>query len=301
MKKIIPIYFFIIFLFTLKFFDFASVNILSVALILFITLFVQMIIHELGHLIFGLLTKYKLVSFQILFLKIIKNEKIKLTFDFNNIIAGQCLMEPPKKDNNSYYPYFWHLIGGIVLNLIVVLVAFPFVFKTSGLLSFSLYSFSFIGLMIAILNGIPFNDKIPNDGKNLINIINSIPNKEAYYLQLCTNALLNKGFSYQEIDTANFVDPKYSDIDSSLMTVAKMIEYNYYCYKLDFYNAFSIISYLFNRKEKLNYFNEIISLEYIFMLILLNLKQEATNEVLNLPKPIIKYLSKSKDLDKKEF
>ena len=59
---------------------------------------IQIIVHEAGHLVFGLLTGYKFVSFRVFDFKLEKdsNNKFKLRLQHMRGTLGQCLMKPPK-------------------------------------------------------------------------------------------------------------------------------------------------------------------------------------------------------------
>ena len=63
-----------------------------------LALVLQTLIHEAGHLVFGLLTCYRFVSFRIFNLTII-NKAGKFAFRRFSVLgtAGQCLMSPPAR------------------------------------------------------------------------------------------------------------------------------------------------------------------------------------------------------------
>ena len=65
-------------------------------LLIFAAYFIHAVIHEFGHLVFGLLTGYKFISFRIGNFMFIKKEG-KLRVKLFNIVGtgGQCLMMPP--------------------------------------------------------------------------------------------------------------------------------------------------------------------------------------------------------------
>lgn len=80
---------------------------------------VHIIIHEAGHLIFGLMTGYSYVSFRIGSYTLVKQDK-KLKFKRFNIpgTAGQCLMMPPKIIDGKF-PFVIYNFGGAIMNIIV--------------------------------------------------------------------------------------------------------------------------------------------------------------------------------------
>ena len=91
-------------------------------IIMYIASFVQTIIHESGHLIFGLITGYKFVSFRIGHFMFIK-EKGRLKIKLYTVVgtAGQCLMMPPQW--NEKIPYRLYNLGGCIMNAATALFA----------------------------------------------------------------------------------------------------------------------------------------------------------------------------------
>jgi len=71
------------------------------------------IIHELGHLFFGLLTGYKFISIKVGRNVLVKqNGKMKWKKDTSTLTAGECLMLP-KKDGHKFKLSLYQLGGGL--------------------------------------------------------------------------------------------------------------------------------------------------------------------------------------------
>ncbi len=132
-------------------------------------------LHELGHLIIGLILKYKFVSLSIAFLNIhSENEKIKAELRIPKTFWGYCFMSPNFK---SFYGHIFFAAGGIIMNLITgavfTIIAIRYehyriFFATLAILSF----------IFAILYSIPFKKiNYNNDGWN---IRNTISNKDKF-------------------------------------------------------------------------------------------------------------------------
>ncbi len=77
-----------------------GITILCLAIGFFLSNFVYIFIHELGHLIGGLVGRFKFHSFSVLFFKFIKiNGKTKIRFAFSKDLAGYCQMIPSASGN----------------------------------------------------------------------------------------------------------------------------------------------------------------------------------------------------------
>ena len=95
---------------------------------IYIALFLQIIIHEAGHLIFGLMSGYRFCSFRVFsFIWMKENGKIKLKRLSLVGTAGQCLMAPPDLVNGKIPIVLYHL-GGVTMNLISAVI-----FWTAGI------------------------------------------------------------------------------------------------------------------------------------------------------------------------
>ena len=100
-------------------------QILSVVLLIagmYAALVLQIIIHEAGHLVFGLLTGYRFSSFRIFNLMLVK-ESGRLRLRKLNIAGtgGQCLMCPPDLVNGTM-PFMLYNFGGAIMNILASLV-----------------------------------------------------------------------------------------------------------------------------------------------------------------------------------
>lgn len=70
---------------------------------MYVALFFHMIVHEAGHLVFGLMTGYKFCSFRIAsFMWLKENGKLKMKRLTLAGTGGQCLMTPPDMKDGKY-------------------------------------------------------------------------------------------------------------------------------------------------------------------------------------------------------
>lgn len=141
---------------------------LGVLIFYYIALVLHIFIHEIGHLIFGLLTGYKFCSirfFNIMFIKI--NGKVRIKKFSLKGTAGQCLMIPPRCDGTS--PVILYNWGGCILNAVFssVSMALAFFFWNIPFARVAFIIFGLIGFVLGLNNGIPLKS-ISNDGYNAI-------------------------------------------------------------------------------------------------------------------------------------
>lgn len=168
--------------------DKGFLGIMILLLMLYGSIFLQVIIHELGHLIFGLLTGYRFLSFRIANVMIIKKNN-KLSFCNLSIVGtgGQCLMSPPEMKNGKLKNFLYNL-GGVILNLIVSIIGFILISIISNpYINLFLVTFILVGLYVIITNGIPIGSIINNDGYNAYLLHKNKDAQRAFWLQMKIN------------------------------------------------------------------------------------------------------------------
>lgn len=176
----------------------------------YISVFAQVIIHEAGHLIFGLLTGYRFSSFRILsFIFIEEDEHMKLKRYSLAGTAGQCLMIPPEDTSNNASVILYNL-GGVIANAITGLIFLLLYFITdkTSILSSVILALSVFGFLYAIVNGIPLNLKnISNDGSNVLSLINNKEAVRCFRLQMKISAETTKGIRLKDMPKEWFTVP----------------------------------------------------------------------------------------------
>ena len=176
----------------------------------FISLFLHIIIHEAGHLVFGLLSGYRFGSFRVgSFLFIRKDGRIKFKLFSLLGTGGQCLMLPPRKPLEQT-PFILYNLGGSVANLILSGVAILFlglVDEPSVLNTFSLI-FIITGIGTALTNGIPMRrGLIANDGYNAIVLLKNRTARQCFINQLNTMGAFSEGKRLKDMPDEWFILP----------------------------------------------------------------------------------------------
>lgn len=215
---------------------------------------IQVILHELGHLICGLLSGYELVSFRVGSLTLVKENDKFLMKKFNvKGTGGQCLMMP-KEDNYEKISYVLYNLGGLLMNGLVVILC-SIAIKTLHLNRYIhelFLSLIIVGVMIFITNGIPMKiGGVANDGYNVISIMKNKLMKYCFYTQLRVNGLLHKGMRYKDMPLDWFNIDENSDFSNPLVCSIKIMEANYYHDNFDFEKAKEYFEFLLNYRPKI--------------------------------------------------
>ncbi len=145
--------------------------IIIAAVSLVVSIFLQVIIHELGHLTAGLASGYSFHSFNVLgFVLLFENNKPKIKRHRMAGMGGQCIMQPPIKGEQDA-PFSLYLASGVIFNIIFSTLSLVLLSIDNGLINVSVVVFCAVGLLFAIMNGIPFGKtQIPNDMNNLLKL-----------------------------------------------------------------------------------------------------------------------------------
>ncbi|MBU3158229.1 hypothetical protein KPL37_00385 [Clostridium frigoris] len=216
-------------------------NFYIILLIFGLGFLIHIVIHEAGHLIFGLMTGYSFVSFRIGSITIIKeNKKWKLKKFNIPGTAGQCLMMPPNLSNGKF-PLVIYNLGGILMNLLSAMAGILIAVFAKGI-SFPIDAILIIfgagGILIAITNGIPIKFLgVPNDAYNVLSMLKNKEARNAFYVQLRVNGLQSQGIRIKDMPLETFKLKENVDLCNPLNTAIRLIEYNWYLDNMDFNGA----------------------------------------------------------------
>lgn len=202
--------------------------------ILFIVSFVasfytQMILHEAGHLVFGLLSGYRFSSFRIgntMLLRTSKGWSLKRMKLAGT--GGQCLMIPPELVEGRM-PIVAYNLGGVIMNLITASIAMAILLlmETKSYLFFFLVVFSSAGILIAILNGVPLKlGLVDNDGYNTLSLKRSKKALRAFWIQLKINQAQSEGVRLKDMPSGWFDLPDESDMGNTIISALAVFNEN---------------------------------------------------------------------------
>lgn len=232
------------------------------AMIFFIiSLYLNMVIHEFGHMLFGHLSGYEIVSIRFGNSLYLKNDEGKYNRKKYSVpcTAGQCLMRPKKIKNKNKYPFFLYHAGGGIINLITgaicillwrVLLNFPY-------LSAFFFSFAVFAFVSALTNLVPLAG-ITNDGNNILRMLKNKNNDRTYvYNTLSLYAEFVNNKRYKEINDEYFEFDENHLKSSDAYTVAAY-KISRYMDEHDFENAKILAQKLVDLGEGICPINEII-------------------------------------------
>ncbi len=175
-------------------------------------------IHELGHLVCGLMTGYKFVSYRIFNFTLLKeNGKLRVKKFAVAGTGGQCLLTPPDLPLEEI-PTGWYNFGGVLANLILLLIALPFTFlDLNPFVAEGLWIFILTDAIMILLNGIPMQaGGVGNDGYNIKLLKKNLLSKQGIVNQLRANALIQNGVRPKDMPDTLFSNPYEIDYKNAL-------------------------------------------------------------------------------------
>lgn len=190
-------------------------------LVLIGSLILQTMLHEGGHMVFGLLSGYSFSSYRIFSLMLVKDAEGRLRLRRLKVAGtdGQCLLAPPDLTDGKI-PVLLYNLGGSLMNLLAALAALLVcAFLPAG--SFwwvALVLFSLTGFSLALLNGIPMRvGPIDNDGRNALTLRRDPAAMYAFWLQMKVNASLAAGHRLRDMPDEWFYMPAEEEMTSGLV------------------------------------------------------------------------------------
>lgn len=196
--------------------------------VLYAAYLMQIIIHESGHLIFGLLTGYRFSSFRIGSVILTKDGgKFRIGSFSMAGTAGQCLLYP--NEGEEKIPYVLYNLGGVIMNLAVgaLGLALWFAFRGVPVLGVFLMSLFATGLMIALTNGVPMSvGMVNNDGLNALSLGKDASSLTSFANQLRVNARMTKGERLLAMPRELFELPEGADASNPINATIKVFACN---------------------------------------------------------------------------
>lgn len=260
---------------------------------LFLSTIIGIILHELGHLIAGLASGYRFLTFRVGNIVLVK---YKTEYAWKKYYlpgtAGQCLMEPPVY-NEGKFPFVLYNSGGWIMNMVLALIGIIIFLISSNiyLRTFSVL-FTFIQIFLALTNAIPikFEMGLSNDGMNILYLKKNPEDRKGFWMMLKVNALMTQGMRYQDIPEEYMETPKKLSAFTVYQPIYKSM---YHLERGEYEKTEEILEELLKTPEVLSINETIITYDLLTCRILLHENREELKKELN------KYLTNDfKKIDK---
>ena len=225
-------------------------------LILIAVIYVQIIIHEGGHLVCGLATGYRFVSFRVASI-ILYRDGGRLRAGRFSIAGtgGQCLLEPPTDEaaDAERMPYLAYCMGGTAANMAAAVAAAMLVAGIQGVAAaFTASMFVLTGIVMAAMNGIPMRaGGIPNDGYNARTMARRRNMRRMLWVQLKVNAQYSRGRLLREMPDEWFSIPEGEDLANPMYTTVAMFDVWRRIERRDFTAADALLRHLHARDSRM--------------------------------------------------
>ena len=240
--------------------------------------FLQIIVHETGHLVAGLISGYSFSMFKLLsFIWVKESGKVTVKKQHAPGLLGQCLMVPPKDIASP--PYALYHLGGILANLTAAALAFVvWTLPVSPLVRLGFLNFAVTGAVLAVINLIPVG---ANDGMNLLKSIKSMEHRIQMNQLLQIHAGLSQGKTGQELQGLVYfvADEPLTEGNNATMQSVQALKHTE---NLDFDQAEQTLRPLWEQFDHLLDVHKIEVLkEYLFVLLLSKPDDDAVDEIVN--------------------
>lgn len=226
-------------------------SLLALFLLMYVGIFLQIIVHEGGHLVFGLLSGYRFSSFRIMNFMWVKQDGA-LRFRRLSIAGtgGQCLMAPPELKDGKI-PYVLYNLGGSVMNVLFSALCLVLLLLTpSAFADAALGMTAIIGIAFALINGIPMRmGTIDNDGYNALSLGKDPAALRAFWLQMKISEQTTAGVRLKDMPAEWFRIPEDEAMGNSMIGALGVFAANRMMDAHDFSTADRLMDHLINLKS----------------------------------------------------
>lgn len=198
---------------------------------MYLALFLQLVIHEAGHLLGGLVTGYRFSSFRVgSFMWVKEGSRLRLRRLSIAGTGGQCLMAPPDM-RGGRFPVFLYNLGGSLMNLAAAAVSLGLwaLCRDMALLPAFFLMLAFIGAVIALMNGVPLPvGNVNNDGHNALSLSRDPAALRAFWVQMKVNERISQGVRLKDMPEEWFTLPDDALLQNSMTAATAVFACNRY-------------------------------------------------------------------------
>ena len=223
------------------------------------------IVHEFGHLVFGLATGYKFSLFRLASFAWFKEDgKIKFTIS-KNIAAGQCVLAPPEDFGN--FKFILYNLGGVLAQFILckILLVFIVILPAESSLRTVFLLGIVINVGIILLNLIPIKSlEAPNDGANIVEALKSKDATYALYMMFYIHDQLMNGKTISDFPLSKFELNEDADLGNYLIAYIIILRVSWFMGNGEYEKA--LAEYLRLDLEKLpNYYRDAVMMDLVYL------------------------------------
>lgn len=212
----------------------------------------NVILHEAGHLLFGLLTGWRFVSFRIGSALWRRGPDGRLTRSKFSLAgtAGQCLMAPPPWREEGF-PCVLYNLGGVIVNIATaaIFALAAWALWARPLAALLLIEGAAVALVMGVTNGVPLPGMaVANDGSNLVSMLRSRHARRALWIQMSVAAAQAEGMRLADMPETWFAPFPEAAMDNPLVASVAVFAANRQMDALNLPGAEAAIRSLLRRK-----------------------------------------------------
>lgn len=181
------------------------------------------------------------------------------------------------------YPFLLYNLGGWIANIVfsVLCIVLYFIFKEVSFFSLLFILCFFMGVGIAIVNGIPMIiGGIANDGYNAMIMRKNKEVRRAFWLQLKINGLLTNGLRLKDMPKEYFEMPENADMSNPIICSIGVFRCQYLHDKHQFNDAKELSEYLiYNASGLLEIYKNELKCELMFYEIIDKCRKEIIEKI----------------------
>ena len=264
-------------------------------LLMCLALFLQIILHEMGHMIAALLRGWKFISFMTLgWVLSRKNGKFHLTRFSIAGAGGQCLMMPPAEGETDWGIAVYNA-GGVLMNFVTSLPAIILLTLCHTILPWDiaifLVLFAVTGLGFALVNGIPVvMGGLPNDGKNIQKLRKDKFATKVFLTTMRFVGRLQQGETIDQIMPGYLCDGQQLDYANPLHQSALTFDASLAIARLDFEKAYVLFTKIDEHNtEMIDIYRKELTFEKIYLYLVSPRNDKDVKDLMN--EDFLKYMN----------
>lgn len=192
--------------------------------VVILSLILHLAAHEIGHMMAGAVTGWRLIYLQISRIAFVKeNDRFRLKTV--PTYGCRCIMYPTELHRNASF----YTLGGVFMNLLLTAAGVAGVSQYFNRPSILIYAFGLIafGILFLTTNGIPNIGRVCNDMACFQIIKNDITSMKSHNFQMIIAHRLFEGKTYRQIDQ-NLIVVGDARINNDILAYHAVLEYYYH-------------------------------------------------------------------------